>query len=544
MYRTLAGVVQAAQDGDQASADFLRELEELHFGAGDRTCRQLIWHIYEKTNILGLFGAMPGGEERQNNLLTLYALAGQMEDGGCRSLFQFLLRLERLRDTGAKLTAAGGGGDGDGVSILSIHKSKGLEKPVVLVCGLSRRLNREDLMRPVLFHPVLGVGPKGLDRARMVEYPTLARRAVSRQLEREMMSEEMRLLYVAMTRAKEKLILTLALTEGAKALERLAEDAAAPVSPVALERQQSVGQWILLHALTRPEGEILRTLAGGGTECSAPLGPKWSIRWIEGQGLEEARGRTGRFVPVSREEDGEDLTAALTWTYPYAAAVQAPSKLTATQLKGRVLDQEAAQEAQGAPQSAPEPIRRPDFIARRQGLTAAQKGTALHLAMQYLPLEGDHSPEAIREAVTGMVRDGFLTSLQGEAVKPEVLSAFFTSPLGRELAQAKEVHREFKFSLLTPAGDYLPSLEGEEVLLQGVVDCWFVDERGITVLDFKSDRILPGQEEERAQSYAPQLSAYSRALERITGRPVCRKMLWFFATGTPVELPKTENLKK
>ena len=539
-----SALVQAAQDGDQASADFLRELEELRFGAGDRTCRQLIWHIYEKTNILGLFGAMPGGEERQNNLLTLYALAGQMEDGGCRSLFQFLLRLERLRDTGAKLTAAGGGGDGDGVSILSIHKSKGLEKPVVLVCGLSRRLNREDLMRPVLFHPVLGVGPKGLDRTRMVEYPTLARRAVSRQLEREMMSEEMRLLYVAMTRAKEKLILTLALTEGAKALERLAEDAAAPVSPVALERQQSVGQWILLHALTRPEGEILRTLAGGGTECTAPLGPTWSIRWVEGQGLEEAKSRAGRFFPVSREEDGEDLTAALTWTYPYAAAVQAPSKMTATQLKGRVLDQEAAQEAQGTAQTAPEPIRRPDFIARREGLTAAQRGTALHLAMQYLPLEGDHSPEAIREAVAGMVRDGFLTSLQGEAVKPEVLSAFFTSPLGREVAQAQEVHREFKFSLLTPAGDYLPGLEGEEVLLQGVVDCWFVDEQGITVLDFKSDRIRPGQEEERARAYAPQLSAYSRALERITGRRVYRKMLWFFATGTPVELPQIENLKK
>ena len=539
-----SALVQAAQDGDRDSGDFLHELEELRFGAGDRTCRQLIWHIYEKTNILGLFGAMPGGEERQNNLLTLYALAGQMEDGGCRSLFQFLLRLERLRDTGAKLTAAGGGGDGDGVSILSIHKSKGLEKPVVLVCGLSRRLNREDLMRPVLFHPVLGVGPKGLDRARMVEYPTLARRAVSRQLEREMMSEEMRLLYVAMTRAKEKLILTLALTEGAKALERLAEDAAAPVSPVALERQQSVGQWILLHALTRPEGELLRTLAGGGTECSAPLGPAWSIRWIEGQGLEEAKGRAGRFVPVPREEDGEDLTAALTWTYPYAAAVQAPSKLTATQLKGRVLDQEAAQEAQGAAQTAPEPIRRPDFIARREGLTAAQKGTALHLAMQYLPLEGDHSPEAIAEAVAGMVRDGFLTPLQGEAVKPEVLSAFFTSPLGREVAQAKEVHREFKFSLLTPAGDYLPGLEGEQVLLQGVVDCWFVDEKGITVLDFKSDRVRPGEEGERAAHYAPQLSAYSRALERITGRRVYRKMLWFFATSTPVELPEIENLKK
>ena len=137
------------------------------------------------------------------------------------------------------------------MSILSIHRSKGLERPVVFVCGLTRRLNRDDLMRPVLFHPVLGVGPKGLERERMVEYPTVAR--LARQLEREMMSEELRLLYVAMTRAKEKLILTLALTEGARALERLGEDLSVPISPLALERQQNVGQWVLLYALTRPE---------------------------------------------------------------------------------------------------------------------------------------------------------------------------------------------------------------------------------------------------------------------------------------------------
>ena len=157
---------------------------------------------------------MERGEERRSNLLALYDLAGQLENSGCRTLFQFLLRLERLRESGGKLASTAPGHEGEGVSILSIHRSKGLERPVVFVCGLTRRLNRDDLMRPVLFHPVLGVGPKGLERERMVEYPTVARLAVARQLEREMMSEELRLLYVAMTRAKEKLILTLALTEG------------------------------------------------------------------------------------------------------------------------------------------------------------------------------------------------------------------------------------------------------------------------------------------------------------------------------------------
>ena len=535
-------MVQAAGRGDQACRDFLTELEELRFGAGERTCRQLIWHIYEKTNLLGLFGAMPGGQERQDNLLALYALAGQMEDSGCRSLFQFLLRLERLRQTGAKLPSSGSGREGEGVSILSIHRSKGLEKPVVLVCGLSRRLNRDDLMRPVLFHPVLGVGPKGLDRERMVEYPTLARRAVSRQLEREMMAEELRLLYVAMTRAQEKLILSVALTEGARALERLAQEAAVPVPAAALERQQSVGAWVLLHALVRPEAEGLRALAGGPEEIAAGLGPAWDIHWVQGDELEAgAEERPGRFADLEPERgETEDLTAALTWTYPYEAAVSMPSKLTATQLKGRVLDQEAAQEGAELGSSRekrqPEGLSRPDFMVRERGLTAAQRGTALHLAMQYLPLEGDHSPETIREELRRLTAEGFLTSQQGEAVPPEVPAAFFASELGRQLLAAREVHREFKFSILMPAADYGPGLEGEEVLLQGVVDCWFDGLEGITVLDFKSDRIRPGGEAARGEEYRPQLEAYSRALERITGRRVAHRILWFFATGTGLEL--------
>ena len=151
-----SALVQRAEEGDPECRSFLEELEELRFGAGDRSCRQLIWHVYERTNLLGIFGAMERGGERQNNLLALYALAGSLEQAGCRSLFQFLLRLDRLQAAGNRITAAPPGREGEGVSILSIHRSKGLEKPVVLVCGLSRRLNREDLMRPVLFHPKLG----------------------------------------------------------------------------------------------------------------------------------------------------------------------------------------------------------------------------------------------------------------------------------------------------------------------------------------------------------------------------------------------------
>ena len=532
-----SALVHAAQSGDQECLDFLDQLEALRFGAGDRTCRQLLWHIYEQTNLLGIFGAMEGGAERQNNLLALYALAGRMEDSGCRTLFQFLLRLERLKDAGSKLGAAQGGGqEGEGVAILSIHRSKGLERPVVLVCGLSRQLNREDLKRPVLFHPELGVGPKGLDRERMVEYSTLARRAVERQLEREMMAEELRLLYVAMTRAREKLILTMALTGGAESLGRIGEGLSLPILPMVLERQQSVGAWVLLHALTRPEGRVLREKAGLPEATEAGLGPAWAVNWVDGLALREGHSLPGRCAGLPEEALDPELTARLNWVYPHRAAASLPSKLTATQIKGRRLDQEAAEDTLCPPQLG-QPVTRPNFIAEERGLTPAQRGTAIHLAMQYLALDGDSSPQGVAAQLDALEKQGFLTKFQRQAVEPERLSAFLTSPLGRAMAAAGEkCRREFKFSVLVSALDHFPEGWGEELLLQGVIDAWFEEGDAVVVVDFKSDRIAPGGERARAEEYRPQLAAYSQALSAILGRPVSRQVLWFFATDTAVEL--------
>ena len=539
-----SAVVQAAGRGDQACRDFLTELEELRFGAGDRTCRQLIWHIYERTNLLGLFGAMDGGQERQGRLLTLYALAGRLEEAGCRSLFQFLLRLERMRQTGG-LSLSAPGREGGGVTIMSIHRSKGLEKPVVLLCGLSRRLNRDDLQRPVLFHPVLGVGPRGLDRERMVEYPTLARKAVARKLELEMMAEELRLLYVAMTRAKEKLILSVALTGGARDLEKLAPDAACPVEPQVLAGCQSVGQWVLLPALARPDGEVLRRAAGVQVPVpAADFGPAWDIRFVDGaefqaepeeSAISPSGPPDGEMISAGAGEETAALAARLAWHYPHGAEVELPSKLTATQLKGRALDEEVAEAAVRPPR----PIRlgRPRFATEEFGLTPAQKGTALHLVMQYIDFERTERVEQVRAEIARLVERAFLTPQQGEAVDPAKIAAFFASPLGRELMASTSLRREFKFSILVPAADYYPQAGAEEqVLLQGVVDCCFETLEGITVVDFKTDRVDRRSVAARAEEYRPQLAAYSRALEEITGKPVIRRCLWFFALDQAVDV--------
>ena len=532
-------------DGGEDSRAFLTELDELRFGAGELSSHELLWQLYDRTNLLGVFGAMERGEERQSNLLTLAELARRFEGAGHKGLFGFLSYLTRLRENGAKLALPAPGREGGGVRILSIHKSKGLEFPVVLLCGLARRLNREDMSRPILFHPKLGVGPKRLDVERGMEYPTLARRAVARKLELEMMAEELRLLYVAMTRAKEKLILSVALTGGARDLEKLAPDAACPVEPQVLAGCQSVGQWVLLPALARPDGEVLRRAAGVQVPVpAADFGPAWDIRFVDGaefqaepeeSAISPSGPPDGEMISAGAGEETAALAARLAWHYPHGAEVELPSKLTATQLKGRALDEEAAEAAVRPPR----PIRlgRPRFAAEEFGLTPAQKGTALHLVMQYIDFERTERVEQVRAEIARLVERAFLTPQQGEAVDPAKIAAFFASPLGRELMASTSLRREFKFSILVPAADYYPQAGAEEqVLLQGVVDCCFETLEGITVVDFKTDRVDRRSVAARAEEYRPQLAAYSRALEEITGKPVIRRCLWFFALDQAVDV--------
>ena len=536
-------VLQAAKARGEADCTaFLAELDRLRFGAGDRTCSQLIWHVYQTTNLPALFSALPDGENRRENLLALYELARAQEQGGCRTLFDFLLYLRRLRQY-EKSINADEPGTGGGVRIMSIHRSKGLEAPVVLVCGLSKQFNRDDLKQTVLFHPKLGVGPKYLMTERGIMLNTLARRAVAQKLERELMAEELRLLYVAMTRARDKLILSIAMMRAKEHLTALGVDAAAPVQPQTLAERLCVGDWILLSALNRRSGAPLRALAGLG-EAEADYSPAWDVRLIESDaptaGIDETAEQAA--PPAAPEPDVQTLTERFSWRYPYDGAVDVPSKITATRIKGRVLDAEAAEQTERPlPRQAP-PLSRARFAAERLGLTPTQRGSALHLAMQFIDYGKTGGEGQIREEIERLVAQEFLTPQQGEAVDASRLAALFRSPLGREMTAA-EAHREYKFSLLVPAEEYYPQAKGEQLLLQGVVDCWYDTPEGITVVDFKSDRVTKESAEGRARDYAPQLLAYARALEELTGRPVRRCVLWFFALDDALEI-RGENIAK
>ena len=530
-------VEQAAGRGEQDCIAFLAELDRLRTGAADRSCSGLIWHIYEQTNLLGLFSAMPEGDQRRGHLLSLYELARQQEGAGCQTLFDFLLRLDRLKDSGQNVFRGSAPNEGGGVQILTVHRSKGLEAPVVLVCGLGRQFNRTDLHNPVLFHQKLGIGLRYVDRERNIELDTLSRHAVTRVLDNEMLAEELRLLYVAMTRARDKLILSVSGAKLGKALADAWDELDNPVPPQLLAGCANVGLWVLMSVMTRRCGEPLRKLAGIDTFVERDYTLPWDVRVIDGEGLTGFRPMHTQTRQQEQELDEDALRADFGWEYSHRLAGNTPSKLTATQLKGRMLDREAGEEGEQTEKQpvSSVPLYRPRFAAEKLGLTPAQRGTATHLVMQYLDFERCADAGQIAQQIAELIAGEFVSEQEGQAVDAKRLAAFFQTPLGQQV-RSTEVNREFKFSLLVDAGDYYPGLAGEELLLQGVVDCWFETDEGITVVDFKSDWVSEQTLAERARQYKPQLDTYARALHAITGRPVTRRVLWFFALDRAVEV--------
>jgi ATP-dependent helicase/nuclease subunit A len=267
----------------------------------------------------------------------------------------------------------------------------------------------------------------------------------------------------------------------------------------------------------------------------------WDIRLVAAEPAERRERQTPE-PPSERAgalpEDVAALSEKLDHTYPYERAASLPSKLTATELKGRFTDYEAAEEA-GTPEylkSAARPYGRPGFVTARTGLTAAERGTALHLAMQYVDYEKCADAAGVRGELKRLTELGFLTAQQCASVEPGRIAAFFASPLGRSVLSAEQLRREFKFSLLVRAGDYFEGGGDDEILFQGVVDCCYLEDGKLNIIDFKTDRVTPETLGEKTGLYAGQIRAYGRAMERVTGKPVSRLVLYFFATGAAVEV--------
>lgn len=411
-----------AAEQNEKCRSFLNVLNDFRSQAPDISADRLIWRIYEKTGLIAAAAAMPGGDERRRNLMRFFECACRFEESGYKGLFAFITHMRLLEKRGDDPT---GGAEtvADGVHIMSIHKSKGLEFPIVLLCDTARQFNLSDAAKPLIVHPDMGIGAKYMDTVRRIEYPTAARLAVAETIRQESLAEELRVLYVAMTRAREKLIITAAFDDAQGHIEKLLPDVQHPVSPQVLSGCRNMADWLLLTALLRPESGVLRNGHAVVPHTDADV---WDVRLVSGDG-ETGPVDADNEMAETHAESAEDFSALeekLNFKYPYAAASMLPSKLTATELKGRYLDSETAEEAFSRAGHTRRTLKMP-HLGEKRTLDSAQRGTAQHLFMQYADFEKCAVPGGVETEKGRLVSCGLLSEEQARAVNSNSIRAFF-----------------------------------------------------------------------------------------------------------------------
>ncbi|MBO8165063.1 MAG: helicase-exonuclease AddAB subunit AddA [Brevibacillus sp.] len=550
---------------------FMRRLERWRTTARRRSLAELIAEIYRETGYVDYVAALENGRQRQANLRALYDRARQFEAGSHRGLFRFLRFIDRLKEQGSDLGEARTIGESeDVVRIMTIHKSKGLEFPVVFVAGLGKRFNTRDLQQQFLVHKDLGFGPYVVDTASRLRYPSIAHSGIKEKLRLEMLAEEMRVLYVALTRAREKLLLVGSTKGLAEAAARWCDqsDWGERLADQDLVQARCCLDWIGLALVRHPSAAMLRELAGRGDQTDPiPVlsdSSRWQFHLYQASDLpaaaeaapldEEILRRILRLEPVPVNVDTapykQMVAERLGWRYPVPEASQTAAKWSVSDLK-HVLSRQTEEDAALWTPTARRPIRlpqitkRPRFLtgAGEQGpaaaaarFTSAEIGTIFHLVMQHVDVERVGDERDVREQLNRLVERQFLTPEEAEMVQVERIAAFFRGPLGETLRKARRLYRELPFTMAVPVRELNPSCreEDEYVLVQGVIDCLVFGEDGrLTLIDYKTDAVQ-GEWNERMKRqmvdrYREQIGLYARAVAKAYGRPVDECYLYFFA---------------
>jgi ATP-dependent helicase/nuclease subunit A len=516
---------------------------------------ELIWQLYRDTQFYDFVGGLPGGKQRQANLRAFYDRARGYEQTSFRGLFRFLRFVERMMERGDDLGAARALGEQeDVVRIMTIHSSKGLEFPVVFMAGMARNFNMMDIRKPYMLDKEFGFAAKYVNAEKRISYPSLPQIAFKRKKKMEMLAEEMRVLYVAMTRAKEKLYMTATLKEAIKKIEQwidmsmnqdwLLKD---------YERASSTSyiDWIGPALIRHQNGQVLSPSAeakGFLPEEITHHPSCWKISIMSAEDIRKQEVtlemeedhylelvQKGNDVPVTSAYS-EEISLRLAWEYLYPNAASHRSKQTVSEMKRQ---REIADEQSGTDlvRRIKKPIlKRPKFM-QEKSLSPAERGTAMHMVMQHVDLTKPITNDSIHNQLVWMVQNELLTEEQAGIIDTNLICQFFKTELGQKYFSARSIYREIPFTLSLPAHEVYPDWkdENESVFVQGIIDCILEDEHGLILIDFKSDgindRYKGGFDQAKPileKRYRQQIDIYSKAIEQIWRRKVSQRYLFFF----------------
>ena len=486
---------------------------------------ELIWQIYIDTNLINIVGLMPNGAIRQANLKMLFEKAKQFENASFKGLFNFINFIDRLKNNNGDLSSAKLIGENENViRIMSIHKSKGLEFPVVFLCGTGKSFNMRDLNEDILLHQDMGIGPKLIDFERRIEYDTLAKEAIKLKIKLETLSEEQRILYVALTRAKEKLIITGISKDLEKDFKQKREllqiynENMNIIDYKLVKKYKTYLDWLELVYLKNENKitDIATLYTYTKTDLEKELNNK------EQEKLNNIKEKI--FENTKDLKDTENIKEILNWKYRYKKSSEIPTKTAVTRL-------------QAEEDKKIELTEIPKFMGKEKKITPAEKGTLMHLCIQRLNEKQTYTKETIKQMIQSLVLKEIITTTEADAINIDTLYKYTKSALWNDLSKAKEIHKEQPFYINIPAKEIYENIETDEnILVQGIIDLYYISEDNkLILIDYKTDYVK--KPEELINKYKTQLSIYKKALENSLNRRVDETYIFSTNWGQSLNVP-------
>lgn len=513
---------------------FLHKLNSWSEMSKHMNINELIWKLFMETGYYYYVGAMPGGFQRQANLRVLLDRAVQFEKTSIRGLFNFIKFIEKIQGSKGDMGDAKILGESDNVvRIMSIHKSKGLEFPLVILAGTGKKFNLTDVNANMLLHKDLGIGPKFVDLNLRVYRDTIIKLAMKDKLEVESLSEEMRILYVALTRPIDKLIIFGSVKELKKQIEKWCR----PLNSYLISSARSYIDWIGMVLTKHPELKSIRSLTDINLDDEELIedSSKWTCNIYKRSDvilnkLEEDMIDSNikeNLLNYRREDDSiykKVVNERLSWQYPYEEATRIPSKLSVSEIKN-------ANKVDSLGYSIPPLIIKPKFLEGKKEYTKAEKGTIIHFIMQHIDLSKLKEDKDVKLQVEEMISKEIITEEEIMEIDLNKITLFFNSDLGERMLSSNKVNREVSFNMKRKAQEVIGSLQisKENLLIQGTVDCYFEEEEEIVLVDYKSDEVTEINDVTNIiKRYDVQLRLYKEALERILGKRVKESYIYLF----------------
>ncbi|MCJ0054609.1 helicase-exonuclease AddAB subunit AddA [Clostridioides difficile] len=542
------------------SKDFLIKLKEFKEKSMYMSTDEFIWYLYTRTGYYAYVGALPGGSQRQANLKVLFERAKQFEETSLKGIFNFVNFIEKLKKSSSDMGSAKTlGENANVVRIMSIHKSKGLEFPVVICSAMGKNFNTQDFKKSILYHHNLGYGPQFVDYERRISFPSIAKEALKSKINIENLSEEMRVLYVAFTRAKEKLIITGSTRNIQDSIKRWSNgiESLDTISQYEILKGKNFLDWIMPCVLRHRDLSNLLEEVGLDAVFNVEHNSKWYGKlWnkndilVEKKSDEEKESIEEILEKIDVDNPDSDyyseIEEKLNYIYPYEFSTRKPATISVTEIKK--IQNNYEEELINTIFEQKVILKKPLFIQNeeeKEKISGTERGTIVHLVMEVLDLKNVSSVNDIKSQIRGFVSKGIITEKQASIVNPYKIYKFFASNIGKRMLNAEIINREKSIYAQVNMKDiYIYEklinnddkklYDNESVMLRGIVDAYFEEDNQIVLVDYKTDFVNEENINQIIEKYKKQLDLYADIIETLTGKSVKEKCIYLFGVDEAV----------